>query len=639
MHAKGFENASPIQELTIPEILEGKDIFAQAETGSGKTGSFAIPILELLLRSDSKDQLYIVLSPTRELAQQTHQVFTDFATPLGIEVGCFIGGESFDRQKTVLNKNPQVLVATPGRFNDLMRQNLIDLKNCTGVVFDEADRLFDMGFKKDIESILRKVRQDRQLIMVSATSNQDVLRTAYQFRSHPIELKLNADDLLVEKINHEVAMISQDEKMPYLVHLLRNNLDAYAIVFCNTQYMTHLVAMWLEQMGFKAKAISGRMPQNKRTRLMEDFRNKEITILVCTDVAARGLDIKDVNLVVNYDMPSEAANYVHRIGRTGRAGKEGKAISFCAFEDCDNLEAISKYLGTSIPKADVEDEHFATDVCKKPRIDAKTLKAYEDKKPREERKARSEDGRPARRNAERAARERKQAATTKVTEQKASNTEKQYSAPAPKVYLVSDYQESVAKAQAQKYFGIEDDELLQWDVVEEGKKKYLLFGPKLKKYSFSVKPFYRKLLLPFFIELFKKMDLKIFVKVTFKAPMVRINFSGKDASELLKNKSAMLYALEQLAKVYLEKRIPIDRSLKLQLRVEKDQTGPKSEKELIALATKTMEKVLATKKPVTLGALDPAERRIIHQHINENKQFTSTSLGEGRFKKIKISLS
>ena len=293
----GFTKPSPIQEMTIKPILEGKDIFAQAETGSGKTGSFAIPILEDLakhreLTPEDGEPLYLVLSPTRELAQQTDKVFKEFGTEMGITTVCLIGGESIQKQKELLSKKPHVLVGTPGRILDLLRQKSTSLSKVKGVVFDEADRLFDMGFQKDVEAIVSKAPKSRQLIMVSATSNQEVLRLAYRLHSDPLELRLNVDDLTVDNIDQKLALIDSKEKMPLLVNILRNHKDTYAIVFCNTQIQTHVVAEWLAQLGFPAKAISGALSQNKRTRLMQEFRDRKVTILVCTDVAARGLDIK-----------------------------------------------------------------------------------------------------------------------------------------------------------------------------------------------------------------------------------------------------------------------------------------------------------------------------------------------------------
>ena len=323
MNQAGLEKCSPIQELTFIPIWDGKDVFAQAETGSGKTGAFAIPLIQRILSAETPEVLspgkpqYVVLSPTRELAQQTHRVFETFSKELGIVSACIIGGENIDQQKKLLGQGLHILVGTPGRIKDLILQKEIFLSKCQTIVFDEADRLFDMGFKNEIEFILGKAPKERQLVMVSATSNLDVIRTAYKFHSNPEEIRINQDKLLVDNIDHALAMVASDEKFPFLVNYLKKQEDTYAIVFCNTQYQTHMIAEWLQAMGFKASPISGRLPQNKRTKLLSDFREKNVTILVCPDVAARGRDIKNVPLVINYELHNEAASYGHRIGSTG----------------------------------------------------------------------------------------------------------------------------------------------------------------------------------------------------------------------------------------------------------------------------------------------------------------------------------
>jgi len=638
LHSKGFEYSTPIQELTIPIILDGKDLFAQAETGSGKTGSFAIPVLEQILRNKN-DDIYIVLSPTRELAQQTFKVFSEFGNPLGIESVCVIGGESSDKQKGAIVEGAKIIVGTPGRICDLIKQKVIIGSKCNCVIFDEADRLFEMGFNKDNEFVLKSVRPGRQLIMVSATNNQEVFRTAYKFNSNPEEVKLNEDSLTVDNINQQVAMISEEEKMPYLVHLLRQNDDAYAIVFCNTQYMTSLVALWLEQMGFKVKPISGRLPQNTRTKLLQDFRDKKITILVCTDVAARGLDIKDVNLVVNYDMPHEAANYVHRIGRTGRAGKKGLAIGFCGFDDCENLDGIMEYIGQTIPKADIDDKDFATDIVKRPRIDSKTLKPYENNKTKDVKKMKSE--KPMRNE------------TPKKEE--VEKEVKMYE----RFFEVSSYNYGDAEAKALNYFAINEVSILENSIIEAGKKKFLLFGPKLTKYKFSVKPIYRKVLLPFLIQIFKKMGLRVYVNVSYNHPNVSVVFSGEDAGLLLKNRFELHNAIKDIALTYLGNKISRSSDTKINFKTEAGDRKPtdhnnknsnsrpntrtrsnaKDDTYLHGLVDKVKKEVLETEASVLMKKLNPADRRIIHQYVEKDPKFKSSSVGEGRFKQIEISLS
>jgi len=647
LQKSGFEKASAIQEMTINPILEGKDILALAETGSGKTGAFAIPIIEQILRDEENIEgdfpiRYVVLSPTRELAQQTFKVFNLFGKDLGIKSVCVIGGESMDKQKDAIVKGVQVLVATPGRLKDLINQKIVKLDKCKGVVFDEADRLFDMGFKKDIEYILGKIDDQRQLIMVSATTNMDVLNTAHKFRSHPLELKLNDDgNLLVESIHHSLAMVSSHEKFPLLVNLLRKEEDHYAIVFCNTQFQTHLVAEWLRAMGFKAKPISGRLPQNKRTRLMQEFREKEVTILVCTDVAARGLDIKDVSFVINYDLPQEAANYVHRIGRTGRAGKNGRAISLCAHEDCEHLDDIYKYIDQKIEKMVLTDEDFATDICKKPQIDYKSLRLRDENSP--SRDSRNSRGRDNRRDGKRDSRDRK------PRDRKPDPVIDNYVKPVRpaddlgyqgppvnrKVFEVVVNDEKAAINKAKDWFNQKDTDLYHVELLEKGKRKFILFGSRSNKYKVTIKPIYKKLLEPFLKEMITWMGLDLEVRVSFKKPSLRVSFSGKDEGLMVRNNNELLESFEHLTKKHLSQITRTHDGLKINFRCHNKTKNQESS--LMKLVDKLAKEVLKTGKPVKMRKpLNPAERRLVHQHLEGNKKVKTVSLGDGRMKNIEI---
>ncbi len=650
LNKNGFTTPSEVQSHAIPLVLENKDVFAQAETGSGKTGAFAIPLIHKILEREEKDALYIVLSPTRELAQQTHKVITQFGEPLGVGSACFIGGESFDKQKEAIAKKPNFFVATPGRFIDLIKQKLLKIEKCAGVVFDEADRLFEMGFMKDIEFVIKRVPNDRQMILVSATTHQDVLRMLYRYHSAPVEIKLNTDDLVVDNIDHTVAMMDSKEKMPYLVNFLRKHEDTYAIIFCNTQFMTHLVATWLEKMNFKAQPISGRMQQNKRTRLMDQFREKEITILVCTDVAARGLDIKDVNLVVNYDLPGDSANYVHRIGRTGRAGKDGKAISFCGYEDCEKLEAINEYLGENIPKANIEDSDFATDLCKKPYLDKKTLKT--DEQMREGKKSKTKENRKKskdQKNTESTITKKVAKNGVKKTltsdtpvESKKKGAGKEDKKMAKKTFNYTSTSESDAISAAVKHFDVVDKALLNTTVVSQGRKKFFFFGSRQTTYQFDVKPIYKRLLLPFLIKLFKNMGLKVYVTVSYREPQVRINYSGEDIEYMLENKFALQHAVEEISRKYLAQKIIIPRNLKFYSRADSKgspRNNRPTEADIMKLVEAAKSKVLESNQPFKMKSLNSAHRRLVHQAIGDDTRFASSSVGEGRFKQVEISLS
>ncbi len=511
----------------------------------------------------------IVLSPTRELAQQTHKTFEKFGKDIGITSVSVIGGESMGRQQKLLSDGAHIIVGTPGRINDLARKRHIDLRKVDTVVFDEADRLFDMGFKKDIEYLLNIIPRQRQMIMMSATTNQEVLRTAYKFNSHPEEICLSVDSLVVEKIDHSLVMMSAEEKFPYLVNYLRKNDVESSFIFCNTQVETHLVGEWLNRMGFKAAFISGKLAQTKRTKLIQQFREQKIQHLVCTDVAARGLDINNVELVVNYQLPNEADNYVHRVGRTGRAGKSGMAISLCAFEDCENLESIKETIGEDIPVTHVEDNEFATDICKRPKIDSRSLKFLDKTNNKEKKtmgKTMSEKG--------------------KKVKQTAPETAK---ALPPFLVTAENYDEALGKALG--HFNIEDPELLENKVVKKTGKKFLMFGKEEITYEFVKKANVKKAakkapkksgekkmsaqdskaptktkraeaesidlsavpakLEPFIQELLKKMGLDLTYDIEVQERRLKVDIRGEDIGLVLTNKKQLMYALETIMRQFL----------------------------------------------------------------------------------------
>lgn len=687
----GFERATPVQNMTINPILDGKDIFAQAETGSGKTGSFAIPLIEQMLRNfevsaearESDLVAYVVLSPTRELAQQTHKTFLELGSKLGINSICLIGGENIENQKDLLKHKPHVLVATPGRLCDLTKQKCVDLGLTKAVVFDEADRLFDMGFKKEIEFILNKMPDNRQLIMVSATTNMEVLNTAYKFKSMPVEMKLNSEQILVENIDHKIAMITRDEKMPLLVNLLRNHEDTYAIIFCNTQVQTHMVAEWLRTMDYKAMPISGALPQNKRTKLMEDFRAKKITILVCTDVAARGLDIKDVNLVINYDLPQEAANYVHRIGRTGRAGQSGEAISFCAFEDCEYLDPIYAYINAKIPKMELTNDSFAKDITRRPYLDFKTLKVVERDPPRE-RKEKPMREKITDNNKKAPQREEKEVAAKDFSpaDKRTPETFKKYvpskdPAADRRDFITTASSEAAVIQAAMGYFRVNDPELFDIQELKKGRPAFFFFGPRKNTYQVQLKSIFKKLLTPYIEEILNHARLRLDVRVSFKNNMITALFTGTDEGLMVKNRFELALAFEQLIKAYLSQKVRLSKDVKWEVVVGKNRAqetqnkgrgdnasdrGPRqtrparpgstdqnskfkrggngriNEKELIGLVENMKQQVLETKQPVMLKPLSSAERRIIHQHLSDDSTVKTSSIGDGQLKRIEIAL-
>lgn len=591
---------------------------------------------------------YAVLSPTRELAQQTHSVFQKFGDKLGVKSVCIIGGESINAQKQLIGQGVHILVGTPGRLRDLINQKEVDLSQCKGIVFDEADRLFDMGFKNDIEYILGKAPNDRQLIMVSATSNLDVLTTAYKFRSNPEEIRINTDKLVVDKIDHKLAMMGINEKFPFLVKLLQEQIDTYAIVFCNTQFQTHLVAEWLVAMGFKARPISGRLPQNKRTKLLDDFRSKKITILVCTDVAARGLDIKNVPLVVNYDLPSEASNYVHRIGRTGRAGEQGLAISLCAHEDCEFLDAIYGFIDAKIPKLTLRDEDFAKDVCRKPYIDYKTLKLVESTKATriEIKKEITPKKEYLVKKIETPSNQKGKVETPmaqKKTNIPQENRESRNETPRidKRFFQVCTASEKDARQKALAFFNIQDESLLAYEILSQGSRKFFFFGSRQTTYKFSIKPEYKTFLTPYLTELLKLAQLKLSFDIQFKEPELKIIFSGSDSKLLGQNENELLLALEQLIRLYLYQKVVLHPGIKILIDAQGLNLRPErktyQESDLIEMAEKLKAEVIEKKRAIFTEALSPAHRRIVHMQFQEDARFKTSSVGDDHFKMVKIS--
>jgi superfamily II DNA/RNA helicase len=353
-----YEEATPIQEATMPHVLEGKDVAGLAQTGTGKTAAFLLPIMERIVRarlnpdqlSDEdkakrekrmfadwrQNQFVLVLVPTRELCEQVYESAMKFRGESGLNAVSIYGGVSYEKQKEGLRNGVEFVIATPGRLIDLYKENLLDLKQVRAIVFDEADRMFDMGFKDDMKFILERVPKTRQFLVFSATLNLDVMNTAYQFGADPVEVNVSRD---------QAKAVGQDEKGQHILSLLNVHKPRQTIVFSNFKMNVPRIAQFLSDNGHPAVGISSLMTQSQRTRVMEQFRGEgEHNILVATDVAARGLDIKGVDMVVNYELPDDPENYVHRIGRTGRAGEKGIAFSLVSDRDVDALSRVEGYL-------------------------------------------------------------------------------------------------------------------------------------------------------------------------------------------------------------------------------------------------------------------------------------------------------
>lgn len=333
---KGFEAPTKIQEETIPLITGGKDVIGGSETGSGKTLAFGTAIIQN--SEKGKGIQAVVLTPTRELAEQVAEALKGFSKHKPLDTIAIYGGVSINPQIEKLQR-VEVVVGTPGRMLDHMMRNTINLKNVKTLVLDEADRMLDMGFVDDVEKIISQCPKQRQTMLFSATISTDIIRLAKRYMKDPV--KVSADSYVdPKKLKQVYYDIESNLKFSLLVHLLKNERAGLAMVFCNTQRNTDFIANNLRHNRINAIAIHGGFSQDKRTKAMNDFNSKNIQILVCTDVAARGLDIKGVSHVYNYDIPKESKQYIHRIGRTARAGKEGKAVNILTDRDHDNFSRI-----------------------------------------------------------------------------------------------------------------------------------------------------------------------------------------------------------------------------------------------------------------------------------------------------------
>jgi ATP-dependent RNA helicase RhlB len=361
LHACGFTRCTPIQALTLPIALTGRDVAGQAQTGTGKTGAFLVAVLNRLLtqpaNADRKlsDPRAIVIAPTRELAIQIDKDFRAIGRDTGLRSALIYGGIDYDKQREMLKAGCDIIIATPGRLIDYLKQHVFSLNSIEAVVLDEADRMFDLGFIKDIRFLFRRMppREQRQSLLFSATLSHRVLELAYEHMNSPEKLTVETDNVTADRVRQLVYFPAKEEKQPLLINLL-SGIDAHrSIVFVNTKMAAERVTRALERQGFGVATLSGDVPQAKRERLLGKFQKGEIEILVATDVAARGLHIPDVSHVFNYDLPHDAEDYVHRIGRTARLGAEGDAISFACDLYAMGLPEIETYIEQKIPTAPI----------------------------------------------------------------------------------------------------------------------------------------------------------------------------------------------------------------------------------------------------------------------------------------------
>ena len=343
----GFQEPSTVQAKTIPLMMNGQDINAIAPTGTGKTCAFGIPMLEYVQLKDSRIQ-EVVLAPTRELALQIGEELTKLAKFIdGVRIAVIYGGQSISRQITALKRRPQIVIATPGRLLDHMQRGNIRLDAVHTMVLDEADEMLNMGFVKDVTKIIESTPSDRQLVLFSATTNQDVLTIAWKYQHDPVEITVEATKKDRPQITQYVIAVDQDQKTDHLLYLLDADEYQRIMIFCNTKFMTDKLTSRLVKEGYDARCLHGDIPQSKRNVVMSDFKRGKFPILVSTDVAARGIDVDDVEAVINYDLPNENEYYLHRIGRTGRAHKHGVSFSLVTFRESVRMDEILKYMLTA----------------------------------------------------------------------------------------------------------------------------------------------------------------------------------------------------------------------------------------------------------------------------------------------------
>ncbi|WP_066500574.1 DEAD/DEAH box helicase [Abyssisolibacter fermentans] len=362
----GFEEATPIQTKAIPFILEGRDVTGQAQTGTGKTAAFGIPILEKINPKDKSVQC-MVICPTRELVIQVAEEIRKMAKYLhDTKVLPIYGGQPIQRQINALKKSPQIIIGTPGRIQDHMRRRTLKVGNLQMVVLDEADEMLNMGFKDDIETILKDTPEKRQTILFSATIPKAILEIAKEYQKNPETVRVVHKKLTVPSIEQYYFEVKRNNKLEILSRLIDIYNPKLALVFCNTKMKVDEVSDQLQSRGYFSDKLHGDMKQRQRDRVMNLFRNGDIEILVATDVAARGIDVDDVEIVFNFDVPQDEEYYVHRIGRTGRAGREGKAFTFVSGKEVYKLRNIQKYTKTKIKRertpsvSDVEEAKTST---------------------------------------------------------------------------------------------------------------------------------------------------------------------------------------------------------------------------------------------------------------------------------------
>jgi len=364
----GFTVCTPVQDAVIPRALRGEDIAAQAQTGTGKTAAFLISLFSRMIKNPVADigdsPQALVVAPTRELADQIYNEAMRLGKFTGFRLLAVYGGIDYQKQMDTLHKGVDVLIGTPGRLIDYLKQHVYSLKKTRYLIIDEADRMFDMGFIDDLRYLLRKMPpfSKRQSMLFSATLSYRVMELAYEFMNLPEKISITPEKITVEQVEQVLYHVGKHEKIPLLLGILRNEQPSRTLIFVNTRRAADMVVERLNRNGWKALAITGDILQKKRLRILSEFKDGTLPVLVATDVASRGIHVEAVSHVINFDLPQDVEDYVHRIGRTGRAGASGKAISLADEEYVFSLEEIEKYIGQKIPVEWADDSMFVKEI-------------------------------------------------------------------------------------------------------------------------------------------------------------------------------------------------------------------------------------------------------------------------------------
>ena len=376
-----YTECTPVQEQVLKLSQDGSDLYVQSQTGTGKTAAYLVSIIQAMLSNEkNRGAKALIMIPTRELAVQVEEEAKALLSAAELKAFSFYGGIGYERQIDAVKKGVDIIIGTPGRLIDLNEGKNLDFSDVKFLVIDEADRMFDMGFYPDLRTLLKVLpaSEERQTMLFSATLNSYVKNLAWEYTRDAKEIEIEAENITVSEIRQELIHVSSDDKMRLLIGILKNENAQSVIIFCNTKRSCEVVAKRLELNGINAGFIIGDLPQAKRLKILNEFKEGKCAVLVATDVAARGIDVDNLAMVINFDLPNEAENYVHRIGRTARAGKTGKAYTFCSEQDVYSLPPIERFIEMQIPSKVADDSLMAEDKSKGIYIQTEFQKDYDD---------------------------------------------------------------------------------------------------------------------------------------------------------------------------------------------------------------------------------------------------------------------